>query len=694
MRLINTKSLEIQEFGPLNTPKYAILSHTWGEDEATFAQWCSRLARLRKGRRSGFTKIHATCRQARRDGLSYVWIDTVCIDKTSSAELSEAINSMFDWYERAEICYVYLADIPSEPPAGVDLLELMGSSRWFSRGWTLQELIAPENVVFYSQSWRSLGTKKALARFISDVTGIDQICIRNRAEKPLRKYSIAQRMSWAADRATTRPEDMAYCLLGLFGINIPLLYGEGRRAFIRLQEEIIRTSDDHSVLAFDTALSHNSLLADHPDIFRGMGNLHPSLSSRITPPFAITNAGLSIKTPLIQTLSPHWVLAVLNCVEIGPWPGARKNNKATTQNRCQICLPLLGKDGVYMRAREPICIIRRNLSEVMVSNSSSGHGRGSDDSSKSSSKRDSSSGSSSSRRRRRRCHRCPHLSRHDHDHDHERHRLLFPDVRVQIENLTTTEETSYLISHFTRVYPAFAYEIDLALKGFDEDIMPGSGFMLTFPRGMLGYRLVTARPAEALQRKTSFFNPPVMDNTYGTSTRDNSRRGSSSNGDNDEDDDDDDDDACTITSPFRFAHGLLVFEDATTKLRIGVYLAQNLDTAGSNGGHWMCVLAPLPDSDHNHNKDIKDGDEEKDMDIYDRCMQSWQFEEDPERWVHYDQMGEYIVAARTTFTLKDPVRQVVMVEVVFDAYALMREQGLDMSSVKNDSLELKQNGHI
>lgn len=565
MRLINAKTLKIEEFGPRNLPKYAILSHTWGDCEPTFAEWRSVVTRRWKSSKPGFAKIFATCRQTCRDGLSHVWIDTVCIDKSSSAELSEAINSMFAWYKKAEVCYVYLTDIPSQPPSGVDLLELMGSSRWFSRGWTLQELIAPDHVVFYSQSWTHLGSKKALASFLSIVTGVDQLCIRN--ERALREYSIAQRMSWVADRVTTRPEDIAYCLLGIFGINMPLLYGEGERAFIRLQEEIIRQSDDHSILAFDTLLSTNSLLADHPNLFRDMRNLRPSLHSRITPPFALTNAGLSLRTPLIQTLSPHWVLAVLNCVEVETKKGLRKS---------QVCLPLLGKNGVYMRARSPFSLIKKSLSEMSIAGS-----------------------------------------------------------RTEIDDLTTSVETKYLVSYFTKVYPAFGYELDLALNGFEEEIMQNPGFMLTFPRGMGNFQLVEAFPPDSLQESISFFNPPVTG------------------------------------SGQPFAHGLLVFQDMSASekedpTKIGVYLAQVMgDMGGDLGGQWMCVLARISDE----------------FNLYEKCKESWQFE-NPDDWSHYDHVGTFLVAARTKFALQEPACEVVMVEMVFDADILTREQDLDTAAVQ------------
>ncbi|KAK7734230.1 hypothetical protein SLS53_007878 [Cytospora paraplurivora] len=396
-------SLEIQEFGQSNDPLYAILSHTWGDCEATFHEWRSRVTRFRKTRRPGFAKVLAACAQARRDGFFHIWVDTVCIDKTSSAELSEAINSMFKWYEGAMICYVYLADIPSYSSAGVDLLELMGKSRWFTRGWTLQELIAPYKVVFYSRSWTHLGTKKALSSFIAEVTDVNQLCICK--EKALDNYSVAQRMSWAVDRSTTRPEDMAYCLLGIFGINLPLLYGEGKKAFIRLQEEILRASDDHSVLAFDAASSGHSLLADHPSLFRDMKTIQPTLSCRLTPPFAMTNAGLSMETPLIQTLSPHWI----------------RDHMETLKS--QICLRLLGKDGIYMRAQTPVCLLRRCLREVHIP----------------------------------------------------------AGFRTEIEDLTTPVETKYLASRFLRVKSVPGYEMNHALGGFGTDVGRTSGFMLTFP---------------------------------------------------------------------------------------------------------------------------------------------------------------------------------------------------------------------
>ncbi|OIW27820.1 hypothetical protein CONLIGDRAFT_551906, partial [Coniochaeta ligniaria NRRL 30616] len=173
-----------------------------------------------------------------RDGLAYVWIDTICIDKSSSAELSEAINSMFKWYRNAAICYAYLSDVPQVR---------LEYSRWFTRGWTLQEMIAPQELRFYDANWDALGTKSDLLDRLCDITGVDTTALRG---GNLRFFSVARKMSWASRRQTTREEDIAYCLLGIFDISMPLLYGEGSKAFIRLQEQIIKEYDDESLFAW------------------------------------------------------------------------------------------------------------------------------------------------------------------------------------------------------------------------------------------------------------------------------------------------------------------------------------------------------------------------------------------------------------------------------------------------------------
>ena len=180
---------------------------------------------------------------AEKHGYRWAWSDTCCIDKTSSAELTEAINSMFQYYSLSDICYAYLADVPS----GTIGWEFE-HSRWYSRGWTLQELVAPKTVVFMSQDWEPLGTKYELAETLQRITHVPASVLR--FQRDVTEMSIAARMSWASERETTRVEDLAYCLFGLFGVNMPTLYGEGRSAFYRLQEEIMRTCVDTSLFAW------------------------------------------------------------------------------------------------------------------------------------------------------------------------------------------------------------------------------------------------------------------------------------------------------------------------------------------------------------------------------------------------------------------------------------------------------------
>ncbi|OIW26000.1 HET-domain-containing protein, partial [Coniochaeta ligniaria NRRL 30616] len=244
MRLINTTTLDLEEFPGL-VPRYAVLSHTWGSEEVTHNNLTHP-----KPPPFGLQKILRACLRARRDGLDYLWADTSCIDKTSSAELSEAINSMYAWYRNSNVCYAYLSDVPP----GLTATQLSSASspfrasRWFKRGWTLQELLAPKNVIFFAADWTELGTKTGMAELISEVTRIDtRYLLRVRH---ITGASIAHRMSWVADRTTTRPEDIAYCLLGIFDVHMPLIYGEGSRAFVRLQEEVIKISEDHSIFAW------------------------------------------------------------------------------------------------------------------------------------------------------------------------------------------------------------------------------------------------------------------------------------------------------------------------------------------------------------------------------------------------------------------------------------------------------------
>lgn len=237
MRLINAHTLTLESFFGREAPPYGILSHVWGPDEISYQDWHSGTYTTSA---TGFRKISLACAQTLADGLDYLWVDTNCIDKCSSAELSEAINSMYLWYAEAAMCYAYLADVHYDEGDEQRRLAFK-QSRWFTRGWTLQELLAPEDVRFYSSEWTLICTKLENYEVISSITRIAEPHL---VGKSFSSAPVGERMSWAAERTTTRREDIAYCLLGLFSIHMPILYGERERAFLRLQEEIIKTSTD------------------------------------------------------------------------------------------------------------------------------------------------------------------------------------------------------------------------------------------------------------------------------------------------------------------------------------------------------------------------------------------------------------------------------------------------------------------
>lgn len=317
MRLLNVRTIKLEEYFWGQIPRYAILSHCWGSEEVTFEDingpgWRDKL---------GATKIDYACVQCGRDMFEYVWIDTCCIDKRSSAELSEAINSMYSWYEDASVCYVYLEDVMSLQSSMFPLpSDTLSKSRWFTRGWTLQELIAPTRVEFFANDWTPLGNKAELSGCLSSITTIPEDVLAN----PFRRKfcSVARKMSWAAGRQTTLIEDTAYSLLGIFGVNMPLLYGEGRRAFTRLQEEIVKDTDDQSLFAWGVAngpdralLYSQGVLADSPAAFSQSGNVVPIPSKPGREPYSMTNKGLRINVPLWKYKNNihEYTVAMLDC---------------------------------------------------------------------------------------------------------------------------------------------------------------------------------------------------------------------------------------------------------------------------------------------------------------------------------------------------------------------------------------------
>ena len=262
---------------------------------------------------------------AKSRGFDWVWIDTCCIDKKSSAELSEAINSMFRWYAEAQECYAYLSDVRLTPGLQ-DFRKNFKQSAWFTRGWTLQELLAPADVILLDRAWYRIGTKQELLAEISAATGIGVQHL-----KDMRTASVATKMSWVSRRQTSRVEDIAYCLLGLFDVNMPLLYGEGRKAFLRLELEIIKKSDDESIFAWThrSLTEYSGLLALWPDGFADSADILTSVVAAPSAlgtsfhynqmvvverqPYSMTNKGLEFTVP-----NRGFPTVLLNCWRTGP----------------------------------------------------------------------------------------------------------------------------------------------------------------------------------------------------------------------------------------------------------------------------------------------------------------------------------------------------------------------------------------
>lgn len=366
MRLLNVHTLELEEFtNEDKTPPYAILSHRWEQDEVSFKDW--RKKRITSGQ--GYDKIVRCCRFTKAQGYSWCWIDTCCIDKRSSAELSEAINSMFKWYEQAAVCFAYLSDVRYPPRSNIQLSAVqqnVKNSAWFTRGWTLQELLAPREILFCSADWTIIGLKRdyEFRKRLSEASGIDEWVLSEPAR--MSRESVAQKMCWASRRTTTRPEDMAYCLLGLFGVNMPLLYGEGgSKAFIRLQLQLLQKSTDESIFAWKLSDDRQwyGLLAPSPTAFSTSNNiscLHAGgfAKENLTAvnsvgrqedrqerlPYLMTHKGLELHARAwrIDTRGFDFYVVDLNCQD-----GARASEKHT----CLIALRGDPKDRTSYRIR-------------------------------------------------------------------------------------------------------------------------------------------------------------------------------------------------------------------------------------------------------------------------------------------------------------------------------------------------------
>ncbi|KAG0651479.1 Vegetative incompatibility HET-E-1 [Hyphodiscus hymeniophilus] len=324
MRLINAATLELEEFNASQgRPDYAILSHRW---------------------------VHG--QEAIQDGLNYAWVDTCCIDKDSSAELSEAINSMYEWYANAKKCYAYLQDVTAGEVT--TLCERIAGSSWFTRAWTLQELLAPVDVIFYDQHFSRLASKHDIANNAQHLIRIPAKVLTD--PQNILLYPVAVRMSWAANREATRVEDIAYTLFGIFQVNLPLLYGEGDRAFVRLQEEIIKHSHDHSIFAWTAddmkpvrlgAFNVLPLLAPSIARFEDCSDVSTMEEDHEIRAYIITNIGLEIELQ-VTPYDLNVYAALLDC---GP---------GVIWTRCAILLAYKEDTGIEACCSSTILQFRNN----------------------------------------------------------------------------------------------------------------------------------------------------------------------------------------------------------------------------------------------------------------------------------------------------------------------------------------------
>lgn len=389
MWLINTKTFVLEYFVDPPSGLYAILSHTWTDNELSFHEFKDV---DRASSHPGWQKIESTCRLAKEHGLKFAWVDTCCIDKSSSAELTEGINSMFRWYQEAAVCYVFLFDMPSisgnaetfeigeggfksPDPKFLDAFE---SSRWLTRGWTLQELIAPRNVLFLDVEWKPRASKSACAKFLSTATDIDENVLEDVAN--LQSVLVARRMSWAAKRQTTRTEDLAYCLLGIFDINLPLLYGEGNKAFLRLQEAIVNQSCDLSLLAWidrDPNSVYRGIFAKSPAEFEQCNQLMHSYGGQIPDTeFTITNKGLRIQSTLVRVYDQETSFLAFNLGIIDPrwrrgangWVGiyVSKTTRGYVRSRPHELYLAGSETGHRRRMESSLIYLRKTLTAVEI----------------------------------------------------------------------------------------------------------------------------------------------------------------------------------------------------------------------------------------------------------------------------------------------------------------------------------------
>ena len=336
MRFLKTDTLEFEQIPDselhLEKNQYAILSHRWGpnEDEVSFEDV---LFSADFSHKPGFHKLKGFCNIAFSENCRYGWVDTCCINKKDSVELGEAINSMYQWYRSSKTCVVYLNDVPQKQ---------LTDSEWFDRGWTLQELIAPNTVLFFDHDWNAIGNKIDLVVDLSRRTRVPEDVLSNAIEPST--CSIAQRMSWAANRMTARVEDRAYSLMGLFDVYMPMIYGERERAILRLQQHIVQKSKDESIFAWDmdfpgSTKVYSGLYAPSPLAYAKCSDIIKTDGSR---GFSESNGELSIWSRILPR-SPETHYAILNCTR-----------KDFPQKRIFILIGNTSVEGEFIRVRDAI----------------------------------------------------------------------------------------------------------------------------------------------------------------------------------------------------------------------------------------------------------------------------------------------------------------------------------------------------
>ncbi|KAI6007493.1 hypothetical protein EDC04DRAFT_2611339 [Pisolithus marmoratus] len=267
MYLLNVATQQLEDIHELRP--YAILSHALQAGETVyFHQVGTESVRMQPG----YEKVETCCEPARQGGLKYIWTDTCCANANNSAAYTETTTLAYTWYQQAHVCYTYLDDVDGSEDSR-EKHSTFKRSRWFRLTWTLGELSAPKHVLLRER----LDNDRNEGRPFE--------CIhRDALEYPERVpcFSIATRMSWARGRTSTKHEDRVYALMGLFGVNLPILYGEGEtRTFLKLQNEILKTTDDQSIFAWHSAGGastsseyHSSgLLADTSKCFADCGNI-------------------------------------------------------------------------------------------------------------------------------------------------------------------------------------------------------------------------------------------------------------------------------------------------------------------------------------------------------------------------------------------------------------------------------------